>query len=76
MREGANTEFSSWSAHLFSPAAAPGHTLSQGASQVGAIGPADLQQRFPKTFLECIVVPSSNWVKCMDPDTGGQYQDC
>ena len=38
------------------------------ASQVGAVEPADLQWRFPKTFLQFIVAPHSNWVKRLDPD--------
>ena len=38
------------------------------AGCIGAIEPADLQRRFPKTFPGCIVVPNSNWVKCLDPD--------
>ena len=37
--------------HLSSPAAVPGSTLSQGASQVlEAIEPADLPKLFPKKF--------------------------
>ena len=44
---------------------------SQGESQVGAIEPADLRRCFPKTFLECIVVPNSSTAPGQGP-----YQDC
>ena len=62
----ANAVFREWRAYLSSPAGAPGRNSSQatmGASQNPlGIEPADLQRRFPKTYLECIVIPNSRWL--------------
>ena len=45
------------SVHL---AAVPGSTALQGESQLLGLS--------PKTFLECIVIPYSNWLKHPDQD--------
>ena len=42
---------------------------AQGGSQLlGVIEPVDLQRLSPKTFLECIAIPYSNWLKHPDQD--------
>ena len=68
----ANAVFHEWRAYLSSPAGAPGRNSSQatmGASQNPlGIEPADLQRRFPKTYLECIVIPNSRWLNILDKD--------
>ena len=41
-----------------------------GASQNPlGIEPADLQLRFPKTYLKCIVIPKSRWLNILDKDS-------
>ena len=40
-----------------------------GASQNShGIEPTYLQQRFPKTYLKCIVIPNSRWLNILDKD--------
>ena len=39
------------------------------------IEPADLQRLFLKTFLECIVIPTSNWLKRLEPGKTAEEQE-
>ena len=68
----ANAVFREWRAYLFSPAVAPDQNSSQVAMGVPqnyhSIEPADLQLRFPKTYLECIFIPNSRWLNILDKD--------
>ena len=62
-------------AHLSSPAAVSGRTSSQGASQLWTTEAAGLPRRFAKTFLECSVIPDSNWLKCLNQDRTKTAED-
>ena len=60
----ANAVFREWRAYLSNSS-----QETMGASQNShGIEPTYLQQRFPKTYLKCIVIPNSRWLNILDKD--------